>query len=140
MTTMVVISRDHTTSPADTPIPTAIANGWVAFAASRSDSDSGDIYLVREGSDPRRITGSDTDATDEICPAFSPDASQLLFGRAAGINAKRAITMLPSSSPTWPLMASCPKRPRFPWTGMPRRRVGSGRPMADGWRSGSTRP
>jgi Tol biopolymer transport system component len=67
-----------------TPIPTAIANGWVAFAASRSDSDSDDIYLVREGSNPRRITGSATDATDEICPAFSPDASQLLFGRAAG--------------------------------------------------------
>jgi hypothetical protein len=69
-----------------TPIPTAIANGWVAFAASRSDSDSDDIYLVREGSNPRRITGSATDATDEICPAFSPDASQLLFGRAAGSN------------------------------------------------------
>ena len=34
VTTLVVISRDHTTAPADTPIPTAIANGWVAFAAS----------------------------------------------------------------------------------------------------------
>ena len=32
VTTLVVISRDHTTAPADTPIPTAIANGWVAFA------------------------------------------------------------------------------------------------------------
>ena len=84
--TLVLISRDNTSAPADTPIPTAIANGWVAFATSGPDDvgDGDDIYLAREGSHPRRIAGSDTDAIDEICPSFSPDASQLLFGRAAG--------------------------------------------------------
>ena len=71
--------------PADTPtriVPT-IANGWVAFAAS--DSQFGpDLYVVREGSAPRRVAGSDADGVEQVCPAFSPDGKRLAYGQATG--------------------------------------------------------
>ncbi len=90
---MTVSSRDDGTSPADVPsVSTSIYDGWVTFAASDGDPEGDgypdeDVYVVREGSPPRRLAGSDTDELVQVCPAFSPDRSQLLFGQAAGSEA-----------------------------------------------------
>lgn len=63
------------------------SNGWVAFARY-SDISAGlverDIYLVREGQAARRIIGSDSDGSDQVCPAFSPDGARLAHGEAEG--------------------------------------------------------
>ena len=82
----VVTTTTPPTTPPDTTTPdvasTTIANGWLAFAEEESGLGDVDIYLVREGSPARRIAGSDVDATDQVCPAFSPDGTRLAYGQA----------------------------------------------------------
>jgi Tol biopolymer transport system component len=77
-----------TNTPSSVPVTsTTIANGWVTFAAGQdADRRSGDtdIYLVRDGSPASRVAGSDDDAIDQVCPAFSPDGKRLAYGEAAG--------------------------------------------------------
>lgn len=58
-------------------------NGWVAFTQEDRSGDR-DVYLVREGEPPRRVAGSDDDASDQVCPAFSADGRRLVFGQATG--------------------------------------------------------
>ncbi len=58
-------------------------NGWVAIGAHQ---DGGDIYLVRPGEDARPLEGAASQEADESCPAWSPDGSRLLFGRASGLS------------------------------------------------------
>jgi hypothetical protein len=70
-----------TPAPSPSPSPPVSAGRWVAFSSSYFE---GDIYLVRHGSAPHRVLGSDDDDLDQVCPAFSADASRIASGQATG--------------------------------------------------------
>jgi Tol biopolymer transport system component len=61
--------------------PTVPTNGWIVYSGGVYGT-GGDIYITREGVDPRRIVGSDGDRTAQYCPEFSPDGSMLAYAVA----------------------------------------------------------
>lgn len=64
------------------PSPTASApEGWVAYSSGFSEND---IYVVKAGSAPHRVVGSDDDTLDQVCPAFSPDGARIASGQSEG--------------------------------------------------------
>jgi WD40 repeat protein len=71
-------------APPTIPIPAPGANGWVALDVAQGDGRGGAIYLVRPGEDARRLAVPSSSATDDACPAWSPDGTRLLFGRLLG--------------------------------------------------------
>lgn len=79
------LDDDRRTSPVEQPKPTRIpgpgVNGWVAVDAYQG---GGDIYLVRPGEEARRLEVAGSGASDDACPAWSPDGTRLLFGRVTG--------------------------------------------------------
>ena len=137
---VALLRIDRDVAPITTD-PTLPPNGWVAFTGSTEPSPvpgemGDDVYLVREGESPRRVVGSDTDRSDEVCPAFSPDGGRLASGRrpcrtAAAI---RSMTTRSSSSSRWALTDRPRARPRSR-RGPGVRRAPCGRPTVDGWPS-----
>ena len=91
---------------ARSPEPAAISNGWIAYATqpghandTRYDPPS-DIYLVREGVEPRMLVGSGDEPARNLCPQFSPDGTRLAYGEGLGATGqplereRRAIVIL----------------------------------------------
>ena len=62
--------------------PAPLMNGSIAFASG--PSGSADIYLLRPGEEANRLEEAGSMTADEACPAWSPDGTQLLFGRVTG--------------------------------------------------------
>ena len=72
-----VLRAPEPAAPPSAP-PGPDVNGWVAL------EDGRDIYLVRPGEDARRLEVPGSGTSDEVCPAWSPDGTRLLFSRFAG--------------------------------------------------------
>jgi hypothetical protein len=91
------------TSPTLTPErPTSVSNGWIAYSTMpgvgqngfSDTSHGGDIYLVREGVQPKLVEGRGEGMTRNVCPAFSPDGTMLAFGQSTSIRPSRAVVVV----------------------------------------------
>jgi Tol biopolymer transport system component len=60
--------------------PGSPSNGWIAYSTRAHEATTGvpgEIYVVREGTEPRLVGGGDGAIT--ICPSFSPDGTRLSY-------------------------------------------------------------
>ena len=78
--------------PTPDPARPGASNGWIAYSTAPAadylgpsgdpDPLSGsDLYLVREGEEPKLIADRDGGDTWNVCPAFSPSGTLLAFGQ-----------------------------------------------------------
>jgi len=73
--------------------PPVAPSAWIVLSAGYVEpgrhgvelrSSDRDLYVVREGLEPRLIAGSNGDRTDQFCPAVSPDGMKLGFIEQGG--------------------------------------------------------
>jgi hypothetical protein len=77
-----------------------VSNGWIAFSTQPGFPEAlheccghgGDIYLVRDGVEPKLIVTRGSATTSNVCPAFSPDGQTLVYGHRDG--SSRALILL----------------------------------------------
>ena len=68
--------------------PPGVVNGWVAYAqhSPLGNQDARNtpmnIFLVRQGTKPHRIAGTDHDLIRAVCPTFSPDGRRLAYAES----------------------------------------------------------
>jgi Tol biopolymer transport system component len=81
------------------------SNGLVAVAANQwgFGGHNGDIYVLSEGNQPRRIIGAAGDAVAQECPRFSPDGQRLAFGEARATGAVAAPATGPRADGSGPV-------------------------------------
>jgi Tol biopolymer transport system component len=77
------VSSENDPDPAAVTPDDVVTNGWVALPVDGGDGDH-DIYLAGLGREAFRVTGSDSDDLDELCPALSADGTRLAYGQAKG--------------------------------------------------------
>lgn len=76
--------------PAPDPARAGASNGWIAYSTTPANYEGNvgdatfltgsDIYLVRDGEEPRLIADRNGGDTWNVCPAFSPGGRMLAFG------------------------------------------------------------
>jgi Tol biopolymer transport system component len=68
--------------------PPEPANGWIAYTVAQEDPAGADleldIWFLALDQEPRRVVGTDSDAVDQLCPAFAPDGRSLAYGSVEG--------------------------------------------------------
>lgn len=80
---------------------TAPSSGWIVFSATSLDrgglvtrNSPRDLYVVREGVEPRVIVGTTGDHIDQFCPSISPDGARLAYIAQGDGNAQLVIAPL----------------------------------------------
>jgi len=68
--------------------PPEARNGWIAYTVAQEGPAGADpeldIWFVAIDREPRRVIGTDSDAVDQLCPAFAPDGRSLAYGSVEG--------------------------------------------------------
>ena len=137
-----------TQSPLPPLPPSRASNGWIAYSTDGQNPGStdvttgSDIYLVREGGEPRLIAGREGGTTRNVCPAFSPDGRMLAYGVASPPGRAVVVVGVDANGVIPDAVEDLSGRPRgawwFPDPGQPC--APGGRPTARAWPISTARP